>query len=161
MTKLKKEGLEKILDNGLTLSKSDTTIIDAIKEIYSLSQEVLDKLKINESFSVTLDGMQVILEAGYYPKSNDDRATISQEILDLADDKVQVVEAFKKKDLVGMVDENKDNIKNTVEKLTTYSKTLSNSEPDKKIKKEIESLISRYESKGKTEQARRDASKSK
>ncbi len=110
LLRLKTEGLKDILKNGLTLSSSDKSIMTAMTENgYTISSEVQAKLATSESFVVTLEGNQVVLESEFFStKSNDDQARISQDVMDLANDKVQAVKDFGLKNLETMKTENDD-----------------------------------------------------
>jgi hypothetical protein len=82
LIKLKTEGLQDILKNGLTLKKGDDSIMTALKG-YAVSKEVSEKftaLKDGESFVVTLKGQNVI-ELGFFINDpfNDDQAKIRKE----------------------------------------------------------------------------------
>lgn len=79
LTKLKKEGLKRILENGLTLSKTDASILTAMKEQgYTLSPEVETRLQSGESFTVTVGKYYtIVLESSLSVGWNDNRANIT------------------------------------------------------------------------------------
>lgn len=81
LNKLKKEGLEDILKNGLTLKYGEDSIMEELKkQNYVLSPEVEGKFKSNESFVVTLEGNKVVIETfSFLKSSNDDSASIRKE----------------------------------------------------------------------------------
>lgn len=84
LNKLKTEGLEDILKNGLTLKQDDKIIMDVLKDSgngYTVSEEIKNKfaaLAEWESFVVSLEGKKVITGFPNNP-FNDDKADIRKE----------------------------------------------------------------------------------
>lgn len=165
LSKLKTEGLQDILKNGLTLKKGDDSIMQALKT-YTPSKEIEEKfatLKDGESFVVSLKGNEIVMAGLLNYPLNDDSADIrntkegivkkeSQATNDIiatnstkeAKKKLEV-DAFKSaKTLTEMQGVNDASIANTTKLLEEKIQTLGDNVADKGTRAKINSLLSSY-----------------